>query len=64
MELKNANSNSCNVVINNLHPMIFFQKILKTELNKRLQSLMQSIESIITHKLKLLITSISLIKIE
>jgi len=40
MALKNANSNVCNVVINNLHPMIlFFQKILKIELNKGLQSL-------------------------
>jgi len=39
MELKNANPNGCNVVINNLHPMIFFSKILKIELNKGLQSL-------------------------
>jgi len=40
MELKNTNPNGCNVVINNLHPTIlFFQKILKIELNKGLQSL-------------------------
>jgi len=32
MELKNANPNGCNVVINNLHPLIlFFSKILKIE---------------------------------
>jgi len=36
MELKNANSNACNVIIDNLHPMIlFFQKILNIELNNR-----------------------------
>jgi len=34
MELKNANSNGCNVIIKNLHPMIlFFQKILKIQLH-------------------------------
>jgi len=34
MELKNANPNGYNVVINNLHPMILiFSKILKIELN-------------------------------
>jgi len=37
MELKNANPNGCNVVIKNLHHIIlFFQKILKIELNKGL----------------------------
>jgi len=36
MEMKNANSNGCIVVINNLHPMFcFFFKILKIELNQR-----------------------------
>jgi len=40
MELKNANPNGCNVVINNLHPMfLFFFKILEIELNKGIQSL-------------------------
>jgi len=40
MELKNANPNGFNVVIKNLHLLIsFFQKILKIELNKGLQSL-------------------------
>jgi len=40
IQLKNVNPNGCNVVINNLHPMVlFFQKILKIELNKGLQSL-------------------------
>jgi len=40
MELKNANLNGFNVVINNLHPMnLFFQKILKIEQDKGLQSL-------------------------
>jgi len=35
MELKNANPNGCNVVSNNLHPIILFSpKILKIELNK------------------------------
>jgi len=39
MELKNVNPNVRNVVISNLHPMIlFFQKWLKIELNKGLQS--------------------------
>jgi len=40
MELKNANANGCNVVINSLHIafFIFFKKI-ETELNKGLQSL-------------------------
>jgi len=37
MELKNVNPNGCNVEINNLLPMLlYFSKILKTELNKRL----------------------------
>jgi len=40
MELKNANSNGCNIVINNPHPIIlFFSKILRIELNEGLQSL-------------------------
>jgi len=34
MELKNANPNGCNAIINNLHPIIFFfSKILKIESN-------------------------------
>jgi len=38
MELKNPNPCGCDVVIKNLHPMfLFFPKILKIELNKRLQ---------------------------
>jgi len=40
MELKNANPNGCNDVINNLQPNFFFPKILKIELNKGLQSLL------------------------
>jgi len=65
MELKNDNSNGCNVVINNLHPMgLFFQKILKIELNKGLQILFCGRKSIIACKLKFLITFISLIKME
>jgi len=39
MELKNVNSNGCNVVIKNKKFGIFFQKILKIELIKGLQSL-------------------------
>jgi len=40
MELKNVNLNGCNVIINNLHPIIlFFQKTLKIKLNEGLQSL-------------------------
>jgi len=39
MNWKNANPNDCKAVINNLHPMIFFSKILKIELNKGIQSL-------------------------
>jgi len=40
MELKNPNPNGCNVIINNIHLMIlFFQKILKIELNTGLQNL-------------------------
>jgi len=39
MELKNANPNGFHVVINNLHPMFLFFKVLKFELNKELQSL-------------------------
>jgi len=39
--MKLKNSNGFNVLVNNLHPMIlFFQKILKIELNKGLQSLL------------------------
>jgi len=38
--MKNANPNSCNVVINNLYPMIlYFSKNIEIELNKGLQSL-------------------------
>jgi len=40
MKLKNVIPNGWNVVINNLHLVFyFFQKILKIELNKGLQSL-------------------------
>jgi len=40
MELKNAISNGCNVVLNNLHPkFLFVFEILKTDLNEGLQSL-------------------------
>jgi len=40
MELKNANPNGCNVVINNVHLIVLlFQKVLKIELNIKLQSL-------------------------
>jgi len=40
MELKNANPNDCNVVINNIHPMIlFFPKNIEAKVNKGLQSL-------------------------
>jgi len=40
MELKNANPNGHNVIINNLHPIIlFFPKILQTKSKKGLQSL-------------------------
>jgi len=41
IELKNANPNGCNVVINNLHRFLFlfFSKILKIDLNKGFQSL-------------------------
>jgi len=39
MELRNANSNGGNVVINNVHLMFqFLQKILKFELNKGILS--------------------------
>jgi len=65
MELNNANSNGCNVVINNLYPRIFFSsKILQIELNKQLQNLFESRESISAHKLKLFITFDLLIEIE
>jgi len=63
MELNNAKPNGCNVVVDNLHPMVLlFSKILKNELNKGLQSLYYSRKSITAYKLKLLITFISLIK--
>ena len=40
MELKNANFNGCNAVIKSLHLIfLIFFLILKTELNKGLQSL-------------------------
>jgi len=49
--------NNCNVIINNLHPMIYlFFKILEIELDKGLQSLFQSRDSTSAHTLKLLIT--------
>jgi len=38
MELENAKTNVCNVVINNLHPIILFF-LMKIELNKQLQTL-------------------------
>jgi len=39
MELKNANFNGFNVVINNLHPtVVFFKELLKIDLNKGIQS--------------------------
>jgi len=42
MKLRNSNPNGCNIVIYNLHPMLFFfPKILKFELNKSLQSLLE-----------------------
>jgi len=48
MELKNTNSNGCKVAINNLHPMIlFFSKLLKIQLNKGLQSLFPSRDSML-----------------
>jgi len=37
MELKNANPNDCHVLIDNLHLLFFFPKILKIDLNKGLQ---------------------------
>jgi len=47
MELKITNSNGCNVVINNLYTLYcLFLNILKIELNKGLQSLFQSRDSI------------------
>jgi len=52
MELKNSNSNGCNVVINNTHLIIyFFPKILKIELNKGLQSLSSNRDFVTTYKL-------------
>jgi len=65
MELKNANFNGFDVVIKSLHLIfLFFPKILKIELNKGLQSLFWSSESITARKLKNLITFDSLIKME
>jgi len=65
MELKYANSNGYNFVINSLNAMIyFFPKMLKIELNKGLQSLFKSRKSITICKPKLLVTFISLIKMK
>jgi len=67
MELKNANPNGCNVVINNLKLIFYFlfPKILKIELNIGLQSLFYSRKFITTHKLKHLIIQFdSLIKMD
>ena len=51
-------------VVNNLYTMLlFFSKILKIELNKRLQGLFYNKNSITTCKLKFLITFISLTNI-
>jgi hypothetical protein len=64
VELKLANPNGCDIVINNLHLMFlfFFKRILKMEFNTGLQSLFWSRESIAAPKLKDLIVLDSLIK--
>jgi len=51
--MKNDNHIGCNVVLNNVRLMFsFFSKKIKNELNKGLQSLFHSRDSITTYKLQ------------